>query len=101
MDELPLQWWFGTVVPKRHAKRAVTRTLLKRQIRCAMGTLPTREAALPFGLWAVRLKAPFDRKVYTSAASDALRQAAREELAELLQRAAPRRVVAPAPADRG
>ena len=41
---------------------------------------------LPAGLWVVRLRAPFDRAVFASAASDALRGAARGELdAVLLQ----------------
>lgn len=86
-------WWLGTVVPKRHAKRAVTRGLLKRQIRAAMG-----EAAsgLAPGLWVVRLKAPFDRQQFPSAASRPLRAAARDELIALLQRAA-----LPAPARGG
>src|SRR5436305_1827347 len=66
--------WLGAVVPKRHAKRSVTRSLLKRQIRSAvMGS----EATLARGLWVVRLRAPFDRKTFASAASDALKQAAR------------------------
>ena len=44
------------------------------------------------GLWVLRLKAPFDRQVYTSPASVPLLHAARDELQLLLQRAAvPRR----------
>jgi ribonuclease P protein component len=42
-------------------------------------------------LWVLRLKAPFDRKQFTSPASDPLRSAAHDELAQLLQRAATRR----------
>ena len=77
--------WLGAVVPKRHAKRSVTRSLLKRQIRSAvMGN----EAALAQGLWVVRLRAPFDRKTFVSAASNALKQAARVELEQVLTRAA-------------
>ena len=77
--------WLGAVVPKRHAKRSVTRSLLKRQIRSAvMGC----EAALAQGLWVVRLRAPFDRKTFASAASDALKQAARVELEQVLACAA-------------
>jgi len=49
-------------------------------------------AGLPDGLWVLRLKAPFDRQVYTSPASVPLLHAARDELQLLLQRAAvPRR----------
>lgn len=79
--------WLGAVVPKRHAKRSVTRTLLKRQIRSAvMG----HQAVLAHGLWVVRLRAPFDRKTFVSAASEALKRAARDELEQLLASAAQR-----------
>lgn len=79
--------WLGLVVPKRHAKRAVTRNLLKRQMRAVM---VAQAEALPPGLWVLRLKAPFDRKRFCSPASQPLRDDAREELALLLQRAAAR-----------
>jgi ribonuclease P protein component len=75
--------WLGSVVPKRHAKRSVTRNLLKRQIRAAVDR---HAAALPQGLWVVRLRAPFDKQRFRSAASDALRLAAREELDAVLAR---------------
>ncbi|MCC9596737.1 MULTISPECIES: ribonuclease P protein component [Rubrivivax] len=76
--------WLGSVVPKRHARRSVTRVLLKRQIRAAMA----RHAdVLPPGLWVVRLRAPFAVAQFPSAASDALRQAARAELEQLFGRA--------------
>ena len=73
---------------KRHARRAVTRSLLKRQIRAAGGR---HAAALAAGLWVVRLRAPFDRSRFASAASDALRRAARGELDALLARRQPPR----------
>ena len=79
--------WLGSVVPKRHAKRAVTRSLIKRQMR---GLMQAQACALPAGLWVLRLRAAFDVRRYTSAASPALRQAARDELTLLLQRAAAR-----------
>ncbi len=72
------------VVPKRHAKRAVTRTLIKRQMR---SLVQTHAAQLPFGLWVVRLRAPFDRLKFVSAASDALRLAVHDELSQVLQKA--------------
>lgn len=75
--------WVGMVVPKRHAKRSVTRQLLKRQIRAAFA----QATGMPPGLWVVRLRSPFDRQQFPSAASDALRAAARAELAQLLERA--------------
>ncbi len=85
MDDLPDQSWLGIVVPKRHARRAVTRSLLKRQIRAAM---QRHAAALPNGLWMVRLRAPFAAAQFPSAASPALRVVVREELDTLLQRVA-------------
>jgi ribonuclease P protein component len=76
--------WLGLVVPKRHAKRAVTRTLVKRQIRnVAAACAPQLEP----GLWVVRQRSPFDPKQYPSAASDALKEAARAELHALFDRA--------------
>jgi len=73
--------WLGTVLPKRLARRSVTRNLLRRQIRGAMSRHLGR---LPPGLWVVRLRSPFAREQFPSAASDALRQAARLELDRLL-----------------
>ena len=93
------QAWLGTVVPKRHAKRAVTRNLLKRQIRAALlrqdapGQTPLRA-----GLWVVRLRAPFDRLAFASAASAALRAAAHSEIEAVLDQAARRLATAVAPA---
>ena len=76
--------WLGLVVPKRHARRAVTRTLLKRQIRnVAAACAPQLEP----GLWVVRQRFPFDPKQFPSAASDAQKEAARAELRALFDRA--------------
>jgi ribonuclease P protein component len=88
-DSVPDQVWLGLVVPKRHARRAATRNLIKRQIRSVMG-LTDQDTGLPQGLWVVRLRAPFDRKTFTSPASDALRSAAAEELHSVLAQAARR-----------
>ena len=79
-----LQRWLGLVVPKRHAKRAVTRTLVKRQIRNVAAACAPQLAP---GLWVVRQRSPFDPKQYPSAASDALKEAARAELRALFERA--------------
>ena len=83
----PNQVWLGLVVPKRHARRSVTRSLFKRQIRAAVGR---HAGALAHGLWIVRLRAPFDKRTYPSAASTALGQAVRAELEGLLAGAARR-----------
>ena len=72
------------MVPKRHARRAVTRNLLKRQIR---GSFERHAAALPAGLWLVRLRAGFPVADFVSARSAALALAARGELDGLLGRA--------------
>jgi ribonuclease P protein component len=85
VDNLPHGHWMCGVVPKRHARRAVTRSLLKRQIRCA---LQRHAAVLPAGLWLVRLRAPFSVTTFVSARSQALRQTARAELDGLLGRVA-------------
>jgi ribonuclease P protein component len=77
--------WLGAVVPKRHARRAVTRTILKRQIRSVVAIHAQTLAA---GLWVVRLRAPFDRKQFVSAASDELKRVARDELEQLMRDAA-------------
>lgn len=72
--------WLGAVVPKRHARRAVTRSLLKRQIYAAG---EHHRSALAAGMWIVRQRAPFDRAVFPSAASEALKRCARAELESL------------------
>lgn len=77
--------WLGLVVPKRHARRAVTRNLIKRQLRAAMGR---HVAELPGGLWVVRLRAPFDREQFISPASEALREVAHGEAEALFHQAA-------------
>jgi ribonuclease P protein component len=76
--------WLGLVVPKRHARRAVTRTLMKRQIRHIVAACAPQ---LEPGLWVVRQRNPFDVKQFPSAASDALKEAARAELRALFERA--------------
>ncbi len=73
--------WLGLVVPKRHARRSVTRSLIKRQIR---NVVAQQAFGLPAGLWVVRVRAPFDRKRFVSAASEALRAEVREELVGLV-----------------
>ncbi len=83
VDDTPAGRWLGCVVPKRHARRSVTRSTLKRQIRAAV---QRHEQHLPPGLWVVRLRQPFAPLQYPSADSQALRAAARDELEQLLAR---------------
>lgn len=74
----------GVVVPKRLARRAVTRHLVKRLVRVAVAA---RAALLAPGIWVVRLRAPIDLTTFHSAASEALRRSLGLELADLLARA--------------
>lgn len=82
---LPAAHWLGCLVPKRHARRAVTRNLLKRQVRAVFGR---HVSALPAGLWLVRLKQGWPVSDFPSARSSALAAAARAELEQLLVAAA-------------
>jgi len=77
--------WLGAMVPKRWARRAVTRNAIKRQIY-AVST--AQGVALPRAAHVVRLRAGFDRKEFVSATSDKLKAAVRAELQQLLARAA-------------
>lgn len=77
--------WFGAMVPKRWARRAVTRNLIKRQIYTLFAQ---QENALPTAAYLVRLRSGFDRADFQSAASAALRAAVRTELQHLLAKAA-------------
>lgn len=81
-------WRLGLVVPKRQARRAVTRNLVKRQAREAMRQ---HLSQLPPGDWVVRLRAPVERQQFPSAASAALKLAVRGELASLFAAAMARR----------
>jgi ribonuclease P protein component len=72
--------WLGVVVPKRWAKRAVTRNTIKRQIY-AVSTDPS--CKLPAAAHVVRLRAGFDRASFISATSDKLKAAVRAELQHL------------------
>jgi ribonuclease P protein component len=72
------------VVPKRHAKRAVTRNLIKRQMR---RSAQTRAPGLSADALLIRLRGAFDLRQFPSAASAALRVAVRSELETLFDRA--------------
>jgi ribonuclease P protein component len=75
------------VVPKRHAKRAATRNLIKRQMREALRRRLDGWAGRQI---LIRQRGPFDRKRFPSAASPALRAAIRAELDQLFAQAAAR-----------
>jgi len=94
--------WLGVLLPKRWARRAVTRNAIRRQIYEA-----ARDQALqlPQAALVVRLRCEFSRKQFVSATSDLLKRAVRAELDQLLNRVtssrqpdaphAPRAVVPP------
>jgi ribonuclease P protein component len=77
--------WVGALIPKRWAKRAVTRNAIKRQIYAVSSDL---EPQLTQAAHVVRLRSAFDRAKFPSATSDALKQAVRTELQQLFARAA-------------
>jgi len=72
--------WLGAIVPKRWARRAVTRNAIKRQIYTVSLDF---EAALPAAAHVVRLRTGFDKAQFHSATSPALKQAVRAELQRL------------------
>jgi ribonuclease P protein component len=71
----------GVVVPKRLARRSVTRSLLKRQIRSG---IERHLKDIPQGMWIVRLRTTFDKSQHVSAASNSLRTRVRLQLENLL-----------------
>ena len=72
--------WLGAMVPKRWARRAVTRNTIKRQIYAVAAGF---EARMQPAAHVVRLRAAFDRKHFVSATSDTLKDAVRAELQQL------------------
>jgi ribonuclease P protein component len=77
--------WLGAMVPKRWARRAVTRNAIKRQI---YSVSTQSEFVWPVAAHVVRLRTAFDRKQFVSATSDALKSAVRTELLSLFGKAA-------------
>ena len=70
----------GALVPKRWAKRAVTRNTIKRQIYHVSQLFETQLAP---GAHVVRLRSAFDPRLFPSATSAPLRAAVRQELLAL------------------
>lgn len=75
----PLAAAVGVVVPKRWARRAVTRNLIRRQIYAITAAQP-----VPVGQHVVRLRAGFSRAEFFSSASSVLAAAVCAELQHLL-----------------
>jgi ribonuclease P protein component len=81
--------WLGAVTPKRWAKRAVTRNLIRRQIfGVGEERVPALRMSMPHSVFLVRLKSVHAAEQFRSASSLALRQAVRAELERLFARAA-------------
>ena len=76
--------WLGAMVPKRWARRAVTRNAIKRQIYNVSERFGDR---LPVAAHVVRLRTTFDRQKFISATSEPLKLAVRQELEQLFERA--------------
>jgi ribonuclease P protein component len=79
--------WLGAMVPKRWAKRAVTRNTIKRQVYAVSLEF---ESSLSQAAHVVRLRSSFDRQHFVSATSEALKAAVRLELQQLFAKAAGR-----------
>ena len=73
--------WLGAMVPKRWAKRAVTRNAIKRQIYTVSADFSRQ---YPQAAYVVRLRRDFSRKEFISATSEPLKQAVRAEVRALL-----------------
>ena len=70
----------GALTPKRWAKRAVTRNLIRRQVHAVAHEL---EKSLTPTAYVVRLRATFNPQKFVSASSDVLKQVVRQELKQL------------------
>ncbi len=83
--DVPACGWVGVVVPKRWARRAVTRSGIKREIYAQARSWSMR--GWPMGIvLVVRLHRAFDRSEFPSAWSAALAGVVRTELHVLMQR---------------
>ena len=76
----------GALTPKRWAKRAVTRNLIRRQIRAVAQSFAPH---LPKGDYVVRVRAGFHPAHFVSADSAPLRQTVRQELMDLFNQISP------------
>ena len=74
----------GALTPKRWAKRAVTRNLIRRQVHAVTREL---EKGLTPTAYVVRLRATFSPQKFVSASSDVLKQVVRQELRQLFAHA--------------
>ncbi len=73
----------GALTPKRWAKRAVTRNLIRRQVHAVAYEF---EKVLQPTAYVVRLRASFNQQKFVSASSEVLKQNVRDELKQLFAR---------------
>ncbi len=73
----------GALTPKRWAKRAVTRNLIRRQVHAVAHEFGK---VLTPTVYVVRLRATFNPQKFVSASSEVLKQTVREELKQLFSR---------------
>ena len=76
----------GALTPKRWAKRAVTRNLIRRQVHAVSREF---EKGLAPTAYVVRLRATFSQQQFASASSQLLKQTVRDELKQLFARVSP------------
>ena len=74
--------WIGAMVPKRWAKRAVTRNAIKRQIYTVCADFSHE---YPQAAYVVRLRSSFSRTEFVSAVSEQLKQTVRAEMQTFIQ----------------
>ena len=74
--------WIGAMVPKRWARRAVTRNTIKRQIYTVSAVFLHN---YPQAAFVIRLRKEFSRKEFLSATSSHLKDAVRAEVTALMQ----------------
>ena len=74
--------WIGAMVPKRWARRAVTRNAIKRQIYTVSEDFSHNYLQAAF---VVRLRKEFSRKEFVSATSNILKEAVRNEVVALMR----------------
>ncbi|VVE86885.1 ribonuclease P protein component [Pandoraea bronchicola] len=84
VDATPHEGRIGIVVGKKHAPRAVTRNLIKRQAR---EMFRQRRAALAGWDFVLRLTRRFDKGTYTAAAAPVLNTLVQAEFAQLFDAA--------------
>ena len=73
----------GALTPKRWAKHAVTRNLIRRQVHAVAHEF---EKCLQPTAYVVRLRASFNQQKFASASSEVLKQNVRDELKQLFAR---------------